>query len=80
MSLDFIFLSDTLVFTSTAFWFCIGTFITYSSAVADGKLLTLLITVLDFDSRCVIFTDPVSLGIPLLWLQKAFYLPVAKSF
>ena len=51
------FLFDTLVFTSAAFWFCIRTFITFSSAVADGKLLTLPITVLAFDSRFVIFAN-----------------------
>ena len=80
MSLDFIFLSDTLVFTSASFWFCIRTFITSSYVVVDGKLLTLPITVLAFDSCRVIFTDPVSLGLPPLRLRKDFYLPVVESF
>ena len=80
MSLDFIFLSDTLVFTSAAFWFCIGTFITSTSAVADGKLLTLPITVLAFDSRFDIFVDPISLGLPPLWLQKDLSFQSIESF
>ena len=49
MSLDFDFLFDTLVFTSDAFWFCIGTFITSSSVVADDKLLALPIIVWSLD-------------------------------
>ena len=49
MSLDFDFLFDTLVFTSDAFWFCIGTFITSSSVVADDELLALPIIVWSSD-------------------------------
>ena len=62
------------------FWFCFGTFINFSSTIADGKLLTCPINVLAFDSRFVIFVDPVILGLPPLRLWKTLSFPVVQSF
>ena len=62
------------------FGFASKLFITSSSAVADGKLLTLPITILAFDSHFDSFVDPVSLGLPPLRLRKALSFLVVQSF